>query len=287
MDTYYRQIRAMGTRLDLVFPGIDSERGELVYELIFREVRRLESVLSFYDPDSELSAINKSSDGEKINLGPEMQRVLDRAFDFSERLNGYFDITLEPLIEALREEGHDSAIEVNTGMYRLELGEGFLVKHLPGMKLDLGGFGKGYALENIRNIISKSGISSAFISFGESSLYAHGSHPYGDCWKVAVSVPGTENNGKVTFKLVDSSLSVSGNSSTNASKYGPMGHICDPLSGKMCTGEGLVAVVCPSPLEAEVLSTALFCAGKEDGEDILKRFPDARVEWLFPEKGNQ
>ncbi len=280
MDSYHRQIMAMGTRLDIVFPGLDLERGELLYELIRRELERLEGIFSRFDPDSELRHINEAGAGSELTLSPDMDRILHLAKSYSNRLNGYFDITLAPHINELK-EGKDSQVHLN-GMDRLLLSDGSIIKRDPALSLDLGGIGKGYALENINRIIQKAGISTAFISFGESSVYVHGKHPFGDSWKVSLMNPDGSGQPGHTFELTNSALSVSGNTRANREKFGTWGHICYPHTGKMRTELGLVAVLCSSPLEAEVLSTALFSAGEKQYKTLLDNFPGSQAVWISP-----
>lgn len=88
--------------------------------------------------------------------------------------------------------------------------------------LDAGGFGKGYALDRVRKLLAASGVANALVNFGDSSVTTLGSHPFGDCWKVAARTGGGE------FRLKGSSLSLSG--------LRPDGraHIVDPTTGEWC-----------------------------------------------------
>lgn len=130
--------------------------------------------------------------------------------------------------------------------------------------LDAGGFGKGYALERIRPLLTEAGVRSALFNFGDSSVMSVGTHPLGDCWPV-----GTVAGGE-PFRLVGSSLSISG--------LHPDGraHIVDPTSGRMVSRRTMVAVEGRSAFLCEVLSTALYAAPADLRDRIAARFEGYR-----------
>lgn len=130
--------------------------------------------------------------------------------------------------------------------------------------LDAGGFGKGYALERIRPLLTEAGVRRALFNFGDSSVMSVGTHPLGDCWPVG-AVAGGE-----PFRLVGSSLSISG--------LHPDGraHIVDPTSGRMVSRRTMVAVEGRSAFLCEVLSTALYAAPADLRDRIAARFEGYR-----------
>ncbi|MFZ5942133.1 MAG: FAD:protein FMN transferase, partial [Bacteroidota bacterium] len=203
MQSYYRQIRAMGTRLDMVFPGTGEEQGELVVALIDREVKRLEDMLSFFDPASELSRINAAEPGSPVTVSAEMKQILIMVQDYARKTGGYFDITSRPVSDWLKKnpggETPPPDLIACTGMDKFEIEDHSLIRKAPGLILDPGGFGKGYALEKVKQILHKTKIPCAFISFGESSLYAHGHHPYGDFWIAGINDPIDGSSTGYTF----------------------------------------------------------------------------------------
>ncbi len=135
-------------------------------------------------------------------------------------------------------------------------------------KLDFGGMAKGWALKVLEKILRRNDVKSAFVDFGGSSILGVGSHPYGDSWKVGVVNPF---NGEVIreVELVDKSMSSSGNTPTYS------GHIRNPLTGEIVDSKALVTVVSNSPLDAEVLSTALMVASEDERKQIQENFPDS------------
>ena len=170
-----------------------------------------------------------------------------------------------------------------TGMDKLKLDPYKSTAYLEekGMSIDLGGIGKGIALERIDQILSAKGVNHAFISFGESSILAKGRHPYGNCWKLGIRHIDDNSLNVYAFELKDLSLSTSGNHSSESKD------IINPKTGhapdEVCT----VSVVSKSPTEAEVLSTALLLSSQEETQQIIYNFnPDQVIEIDYMDKSH-
>lgn len=136
---------------------------------------------------------------------------------------------------------------------------------------DFGGFAKGYAMRRIRLILENAGVKDAFVSFGQSSIIALGSRPAEDGWKVNVTDPYSEQTLEECI-LRGNAMSVSGNSPSYS------GHIINPLDGKACNEKALVTVVCPDPLDAEIISTAALIADTQQISVIERNFPQAEIK---------
>jgi thiamine biosynthesis lipoprotein len=130
----------------------------------------------------------------------------------------------------------------------------------------MGGFAKGFALEQIVNMARQSGATSALLNFGNSSIAAIGHHLYGEWWSVGVE--NVVQRGVVAYevKLCDSVMSVSGR--TPSGEY----HIVNPHTGAKVAQDELIVVEGRSPLVAEILSTALYAAPKPERGVILRQF---------------
>lgn len=275
MNPVYRNFFSMGTRFDMVLPGLDESKGTILYNIISTEVNRLNGLLSNYDESSALSALNLNAILNSYSVEEELFDLISRVKNMSEKSYGFFDpvkttntdSSIKPLLE---EHSNCSSL---SGFEFITLSRKNLVVRFEraGLSIDSGGFGKGYALDCVKTLLTKHGISQAFISFGESSVLAMGNHPYGDDWKIGI--PGLYSEKILaTLNLKDCSLSVSGNTPANRIRY-PMGHIINPHTGQLINKTGIVCVTGPCALEAEVLSTALFASGEENEMRILKNFP--------------
>ena len=147
----------------------------------------------------------------------------------------------------------------------------------PDVRIDLGGIGKGYGLEKIRQILKENRVASAFVSFGESSVLGHGRHPFGNYWEMSVENMFLTGKGLYTFHLKDSCISVSGNHPEYLKRKNKKGHIINPRTGELVTGNKAIAVKSVSAMEAEVVSTAIIAADKLAREDIIAKFAGCEI----------
>lgn len=283
MQAAHRHLTSMGTRLDMVFPGMEADACDALTKDIKAELDRIEGLLSIYRSDSEISLLNSHAHAGYIEVSQEVLEILTQVKLFHKETEGYFDITMKPVGDFWKEnKGEDQNLPQNilerVGMERWLVGNEGVKFVRKGVALDLGGFGKGYAIKKILPIMEGANISSGLISFGESLIYGLGSHPYGDCWKV--SIPYGDQEQPQVFELKDEALSTSGNTLNNQKKFADSGHIVNPVTRGMATRDGLVSVKHKDPVRAEIFSTALFSSGPEGSEEILKRQPGIEAHWV-------
>ena len=277
----YRNFFAMGTRLDIIFPDMDDNTADNVSLRIKKEIDYLEDKISNYRDDSFLNMINRNAAKKPVIADEYFISLIQELKRLSENTLGYFDFAVnssllnlltgernqaDNAIAAAIPEGHYYRfIETNpdkkTVLFKNEL-----------VRIDSGGFGKGLALDAVRKCLENEDVSSAFISFGESSILAHGHHPYGSSWKTGVRNAFIENENVFTFDLLDSFLSTSGITPRNLEKY-ESGHIINPFTGKNIDTYITVAVAGNSGLETEVLSTALLIASQPERDEMMSFFP--------------
>ncbi len=283
MEAQHRHISSMGTRLDLVFPGIEPDLCDGLMTQIESELHRLDALLSIHRFDSELSHLNSTGFAGTIEISQELYDILSQVKELSDETGGYFDVTMKPVSDYLKsKEGQEQIVDSHTidivGMDQLMMEKEGVRFKSEGVMLDLGGYGKGYAVKRIVMILQSAGIKCALISFGESLIYGLGTHPFGDTWRV--SVPGDPLKGPLVFDLKDEALSTSGNSLNNQKKFANSGHIVNPVTHQMTTMDGLVSVKAKDPVKAEVYSTALFSAGPDLSKEILKSVSGVEYRWV-------
>jgi thiamine biosynthesis lipoprotein len=264
----------MGTRFDLVLPGIDEITGDLIFGMIHSEVNRVENLLSNYEDSSTLSVLNKSAFQSDFHTDNELFDLICKIKNLNSACMGFFDVTCgifpgsENGIPFSDIQAHAFSAGMDEIIINSQNNSIRFAKN--GISINSGGFGKGYALEKVKNILYDKNITQAFVSFGESSVLALGNHPFGQCWKI--SIPDIYSADSIyVFNLKNECLSVSGNTPANRNKY-PEGHIINPLTGKLVTRPGVVCVSGPSAFEAEILSTAIFAAGEDEQKQIIRNF---------------
>jgi FAD:protein FMN transferase len=277
---------AMGTTFEIHLYAADQARALELFEAAFEEVERVEAALSNYRPSSELSRINAQAAAAPVTTDPEVFGLLERAFAYSRRSDGAFDMTVGRLMKAwgfFRGSGRfpsDEELERvrgQTGWRRVRLDPArrsvrFLT---PGLELDPGGIGKGYALDRVAALLREHGVTAALLTSGSSSIYALGAPPGKPGWTVSVPDPLDRARTLSRVVLKDRSLSTSG----NYEKFFRVGgrtycHIMDPRTGRPVDGVLQTTVIAPEATDSDALSTTVFVLGPERGARLLKGMAD-------------
>lgn len=269
---YHNRYTTMGTRIDVVIQGRDRLSSENAFNDFCHELKRLDGLMSRYDEHSEVSMINRLAFRRPVEAGRELFGILQQCRDYHKRTLGIFDIGLGEHTGRAGNVSADRREPVNrspsAGMQGIILDpEQNLVRFSNSdIQIDLGGFGKGYAMESARTMLISSGISNAFISFGNSSILALGNHPSGSGWMAGIQHLMEPAKSVYKFVLHDESVSTSGAAG-----------IIHPRKGQIESGKRHVSVKSPSATDAEVLSTTLILAEPAEALEILSGFPGCQA----------
>jgi thiamine biosynthesis lipoprotein len=156
---------------------------------------------------------------------------------------------------------------------------------VPGVELDPGGIGKGFAVDNVVALLRENGVTSALIDAGSSSIYALGAPPHERGWKVQVPQPEDRSKSISTIFLRNNSLSTSGNYEKFFQLNGKFYcHIMDPRSGAPVQGTLQTTVIAPLATDSDALSTAMFVMGPAGGVKLLQSVPGASGLWILGEQ---
>ncbi|MDR2148417.1 MAG: FAD:protein FMN transferase, partial [Tannerella sp.] len=230
----------MHTGLDVLLFGKPENQLNQTWLEMEREIKRLEKIFNRFDRESEVAKVNTDAQFRPVELSDDLWNMMSACRDFYAKTDGNFDVTFSNFQHLIFTE---NAHSVQFNKY--------------GMFLDFGGIAKGYALNYVHKIIQEADIQRALINFGDSSVLAVGRHPHGETWSVVARYPFNDKELTV-INLVDTSLSVSGNSPQNPN------HIYSPENKDYITGNGMVAVVTDNPVEAEAITTAWLASGKKE-----------------------
>jgi len=249
-----RTFRAMGTEMELLVDG-DAAEGALA--AAEQEIHRLEALLSRFRDDSELSRLNR--DGS-IDAGPDLLRVVSLAFEARARTGGRFDPTVHDALvaagydrtfdEVARDGGAGAAPVPAGGGVRLA---GSRIELDPGVCIDLGGIGKGYAAERAAELLATAG--PCLVNAGGDVATRGGR------WPVGVETA----EAPLTVELAGGGLATSGRDRRRWRRGGrELHHLIDRRTGAPADTDLLrVTVVACDAVEAEVAAKALFLAGAE------------------------
>ena len=273
---------AMGTRFELVLGAGEAVRLRAAGEEALAEILRLDHQLSVYRPSSEVSWLNARASHGPVVVEASLFALLECCQALSRATEGAFDITIGPLMRAwgfingsgrLPAEHERRAAQANVGWECVELDpERRAVRfRRPGMRIDFGAIGKGYAVDAAIQILRSHEITSALLHGGTSSIYAIGAPDDSQAWQIGWTSPAGDAR---TFTLRDGALSVSAVHGKAFEIGGQvLGHVMDPRTGAPTMAARAVVVTGPRSLESEVLSTALLVLGPGWVGEFNRRFP--------------
>ena len=275
----------MGTFCDLTFtpvPGINSN--ELAAK-VFDRLRYLESLWSIYQKESEVSRLNREG---RIKPSPETLTLLKKSLEVSRISNGAFDITVAPLMAAWRESEKTGKLPdlkplvPLVGYRKLGIEKNGTVRFLKKkMAIDLGGIGKGAAVDEAVSLLKSSGVKSGIVNLG-GNLYAFGDGPHRGMWKVGIQNPrGSGAIGAISVK--NQGVSTSG----NYQRYFEIGgkrysHILNPQTGSLPDYPESVTVIAPTAVLADGFSTAFTVLGPEDAISLADTLPGVEALIIMP-----
>jgi thiamine biosynthesis lipoprotein ApbE len=261
----------MGTTCTIEAYAEDRAAAERAIAKAFEELHRLDALLSNYKEDSELSRMNREAGGKDFEASEGLAEFVRICLEMARASEGGFDPTVEPAVRLWGFFDHKFKVPEPEALQRVRAFVGFDKVKLdgrrirfdrPGMALDPGGIGKGYALDRAANILAEAGIRSAILDFGTSSLRAVGSPPGEEGWTVGIRHPEEPTRIVARVRLRDASLSTSspmGNwFEEGGKKYG---HILDPSTCEPVQMSGSITVIHPDGARADAASTALVVRG--------------------------
>ncbi|MGI8772568.1 MAG: FAD:protein FMN transferase [Acidobacteriaceae bacterium] len=261
---------AMGTTYTLFLYAGDQAAANREAERAFAIVDDVDALLSNYQPQSELSRINREAYAAPVTTDPETFRFLKESVDWSARSDGAFDITVGALMKAwgfFRSTGHvpDEAalakVRAETGWQKLKLhAAGRTVRFsAPGIELDPGGIGKGFAVDRVVEMLRADGVRAAMLSAGSSTIYALGAPPGKAGWRVDVPDPLRKSQVLSSVMLRDTSLSTASCAEKHFMLAGHLYcHIMDPRLLRPVEGRLQATVITPSATDGDALSNVMF-----------------------------
>lgn len=266
---------AMGGAFTVTVYGYDRNRMLAATEAAFEELRRLDGLLSNYRPESDLSQVNRLAAERPVRVTPEFFEFLESCLEYSRQSEGAFDISVGPLMKVwgfYKGSGHlPRQEEVGRALkqvgYRnilLDPGNRTVRFAQPGVELDPGGIGKGYAVDRMVEVLKENGIGSALVSAAGSSIYALGVPNNGKGWEVKIRDPKDPRKTLEELYLKDQSLSTSGSYEKFFVADGKVySQIMDPRTGYPATGTLAVSVVAPRTLDSEAWTKPFFINGRQ------------------------
>jgi thiamine biosynthesis lipoprotein ApbE/arylsulfatase A-like enzyme len=286
---------AMGSAATVRTCGPDKAALVPAVEAGLDEVDRLDALLSHYREDTPLSRLNREAALAAVAVPPELADFLAVCLRWSRDSDGAFDVTVGPLMKAwgfFRDEGRrpdDAQLQAALARVGYRHVAVDRARHTvrfdrPGVELDLGGIGKGYAADRVATLLRRHGVASALVNLGGSSVYGLGTPPGAAGWEVGIADPTAPDRTATTVSLRDQALSVSGGYARFFVKDGvTYSHIMDPRTGRPVQGVLSVAVVSASATDGDALDNVLFVQGPEKARAFVRKLPPSTGAsgWFF------
>jgi len=263
----------MGTAISVELWCEDKAEGQEAIAAVMAEMHRIDRLMSPYKADSELSLINREASIRPVAVSLEMMQLLKQSVYFSQLSNGAFDITYAAVgrLYDYRERKRPSNAQLAEakqaiGYRNLVLNQitGTVRFARPGMCIDLGGFAKGYAVDNATKLLRQRGILHANISAGGDSRVIGDRR--GRPWMIGVRDPSSADKIIALMPLVDTSISTSGDYERFFEEDGVrFHHLINPSTGlSPCTVRS-VTILAEDGLTTEAFSKMVFVLGIEQG----------------------
>ena len=255
----------MGTYVTLTVLDESSDRAAQAGAGAIREMERLAAILTRFDSGAPLAHLARTGNLDRPD--PELAAVLLAATGFYQSSGGHFDVTVAPLVDGQKKsfEQHNRPLSPEETKSLLKLVDGSALQVLPerisllkeGMALTLDGLGKGYIVDQAGAALKKAGIKHALINAGGDilALGGKGDRP----WRIGVLDPTRTDRKGPVITLKDQAVATSGNYEVYWDTEKLHHHIIDPGVGDSPSGPVSVSIKSQSCLEADALSTTLFC----------------------------
>jgi thiamine biosynthesis lipoprotein len=279
----------MGSTLRVAVWTADRAGATRAIEQVYGEFDRLEQALSVWRPESDVQRLNLAAGRGPVQVGADTIAVLAAAAEASRLTGGKFDITFGALSDVWRfDHDQDDRVPTNAEIaerltlvdytaVRVDARAGRAEIRRPGVRVHLGGIGKGYAVDRAAELLRRAGFGNFLIHAG-GDLYAagrRGNRP----WRVGLHDPrGAEGATFASIELADETFSTSGDYERFFIQDGVRyHHLLDPDSGLPARACRSVTILARSALTADWASTGVFVLGPEAGMALVEDLPDVEA----------
>ena len=277
----------MGVDVRLVVYAPDRPTAERACTAAFERFAELDTIMSDYRPDSELMRLCAKAGGPPVPVSRDLFTVLQRSQEVAERSGGAFDVTCGPLVALWRQARKTHVLpaptEISAALARVGRRKMLLDSRrrtvrllVPGMKLDLGGIGKGYADDCAQEALRRHGVTRALVEAG-GDIVVSGPPPGETGWKIQVANADPTAHAPVLL-FSNRAISTSGDTEQFVEIGGlRYSHILDPRTGQALTDRIQVTITAPNGLTSDSLSKVVSVLGRKKGEPITQTYRNVAV----------
>ncbi|MCS6830445.1 MAG: FAD:protein FMN transferase [bacterium] len=285
LHRYQYSQMAMGVQVTIIVYASDQAVAERACAAAFERIAEIEQIASDYRPDSELMRLCAQAGGPPVRVSEELFTLLRRAQELSRRTEGAFDVTVGPYVQLWRRARRTGQFPTEQELQEAKERVGYekIVLHekermvqllAPGMRLDLGGIAKGYALDCALKVLQQHSIRHALLEAGGDIVV--GLAPPGTAgWRIRVENASPQRQ---WVYLASGAISSSGDTEQYVEYQGKRySHIVDPRTGWGLTTRVAATVIARDGITSDSLATALCVLGKEKGMRLVRTMPGVRA----------
>jgi thiamine biosynthesis lipoprotein len=272
----------MGTRITVELFHADPAIARQGVDTVLQEMRRIDNSMSPYIATSELSRLNVDAQRKAFVASDELFALLQRSQYFSDLTGGAFDITFASVgflydyrnaIKPDDSRRQEAAALINYHNLILDESGHSVTFSTPGVRIDLGGIAKGYAVDRCIQLLQELGIEQALVTAGGDSRMM--GDRWGRPWTIGIRDPRDADKMVAVIPLMDEAVSTSGDYQRYFEKDGVRyHHIINPKSGDSARELQSVTIIGPDATTTDALSTSVFVLGLEAGLKLIDRLPD-------------
>lgn len=274
----------MGTLVTITAVSSDNDVGNRAMRAAFDEIKRLEQLLSTWRPDSELSHVNAEAGRRPVQVSQETLEVVVRSIDMAQLTNGGFNIAVGPAIDIwsvtegqhIPDERELQHLKPLIDWTSIQTDKEARTIYLPrkGMRIDIGGIGKGYAADRAAERMKREGATGGVVALS-GDIKTFGVLPDRQGFSVGVKHPREEGALIAVIDLKDEAISTAGDYERFFERDGiRYHHILDPQTLHPARACQSVTVIAKEGTMADGLDTGIFVLGPERGMDLVERLPD-------------
>ena len=281
----------MGTNIDVEIWHDDAKAGNAAIDAVMDEMRRIDNLMSHYKPESQISQINARAYQAPVVVDPELFDLIGQAIHFSEITEGAFDITYASVgylydyrkhIKPTEKQIEAALPAVNFRNLLLDAKTHSVRFEHQGMRIDLGGIAKGYAVDRGIGILQKRGVQHAVVTAGGDTRII--GDRFGRPWIVGIRHPDDKSRVITRIPLIDTAMSTSGDYERffdeNGVRYH---HIIDPKTGHSASKVRSATILGPTAMQTDGLSKTAFVLGADEAIKIIERLPDFDAIFVRPD----
>ncbi|MCF8239212.1 MAG: FAD:protein FMN transferase [Saprospiraceae bacterium] len=280
-----RDLTLMGCHFDITVVAENHARGDEYIDVATVEIKRIENLISSWDPASQTSEINRNAGIRPVEVDRELFALIQRAIGISQLTDGAFDISYAPMDKIWTFDGSMTEMPFKeaiansvalVGYQNIVLDPANLTVFLKkeGMKIGFGAIGKGYAADQAKALLISRGVNAGIIN-ASGDMSTWGKQPDGSDWKVAITNPFDKSKSFGLLPIKNGAVVTSGNYEKyvliDGQRYS---HIIDPRTGYPAKGILSVTVFAPKAELADALATSVFVLGIDIGLDRINQLPD-------------